>query len=294
MEFFMTKNSLFTAFRKLAKLFSGHGFRDRIPFIDKVYQRINKNLAPATAEVHGYTMYLDKGDSMGLSLNGVYEPEETALVKKYIKPGFIILDLGANIGYYSLLFSKLVGPDGKVFAFEPDPMSFRLLQQNIEKNNCSNIHAFQKAVSNKNSKAVLHRDRFNNLDHRIIESDQECTNLDIEVVRLDDFLTPYFNGAVNLVKMDIQGAEGMAFEGMEKLLAKSEQLIIFTEYWPMNLEKTDVGAKAYLMKLDQMGFLIYDLNEVDGSLKEVTVEDLLSEYPINNIEQTNLLCIKGQ
>jgi len=105
---------------------------------------------------------------MGLALNGEYEPVETKLILELVKPGAAILDIGANIGYYSLLFAKLTGPSGQVFAFEPDPYSYDLLQQNILENGYTNIFAFQLGVSDQNEELVLYRDPFNNLDHRVL------------------------------------------------------------------------------------------------------------------------------
>ena len=68
----MLKTFLFSAFRSTARVFSGHGLRDRFPLVDRIYKRVNRGLVPRTAQVHGYTMYLDQDDSMGLALDGVY------------------------------------------------------------------------------------------------------------------------------------------------------------------------------------------------------------------------------
>ena len=91
-------------------------------------------------------MFIDQDDSMGLALNGEYEPVETKLILELVKPGAAILDIGANIGYYSLLFAKLIGPSVQVYAFEPDPYSYDLLQQNILENGYPTIFAFQLGV----------------------------------------------------------------------------------------------------------------------------------------------------
>ena len=89
---------------------------------------------------------------MRLSTRGYYEPFITAFVKDMIKEGDIVIDIGAHIGYYTLLFSKLVGKTGKVFAFEAHPDNFTLLKQNVETNGYTNVVVENKAVSNYNGK----------------------------------------------------------------------------------------------------------------------------------------------
>ena len=85
---------------------------------------IRANLITDFAEVMGHQMYLDPKDTLDLSINGVYEPFETSLVLDEVREGEVVLDIGAHIGYYTLIFAKLVGPLGKVFAFEPELENF--------------------------------------------------------------------------------------------------------------------------------------------------------------------------
>ena len=93
-----------------------------------VVSRLRSNVAV----VHGHKMFLDPKDSLRLSIFGVYEPFETDLVQHEVGEGDVVLDIGANIGYYTLIFARIVGEGGKVFAFEPDPDNFALLKKNVE------------------------------------------------------------------------------------------------------------------------------------------------------------------
>ena len=223
------RRSLFAAFRKAAKVAAGHGIRGRFPLVNRIYKGVNRRLAPPTAQVLGNKMYLDQGDSLGLALGGGYETVETALVLDLVRPGQVVLDIGANIGYYTLLFAKLVGPTGRVVAFEPDPESFSLLQRNIAENHYGNVTAFRVAVSNVNADLTLFRDRFNNLDHRLTSSGRDCTALIVEAVRLDDFLPSRVDRPIDPIKMDIQGSEGLAVEGMRSTLGLDGGPLLLTE-----------------------------------------------------------------
>jgi methyltransferase, FkbM family len=77
--------------------------------------------------VDGHRMFVDERDSMGLSIDPVFEPLETEFCRAVVRPGAVVVDIGANIGYYTLIFARQVGPSGKVIAFEPDADNFRLL-----------------------------------------------------------------------------------------------------------------------------------------------------------------------
>ena len=115
-------------------------------------------------------MFLDSVDSLRLSFNGVYEPCETEFVMNEIKKGDVVLDIGANIGYYTLIFARLVGEEGKVFAFEPDPENFALLKKNVEINGYHNVVLVQKAISNKTGKIRLFKFDDFKAGHRIHDS----------------------------------------------------------------------------------------------------------------------------
>jgi FkbM family methyltransferase len=283
------KRKAYLVFRRFAKLFSNHQLRDRYPIINSIYKKINRSLAPRKAEVLGHILFLDRDDSMALSLNGIYEPIETNVVIENVNLGDTILDIGANIGYYSLLFANLVGSEGKVYAFEPDPESFRLLEKNIRENSCEAIFPYQKAVSNENAEITLYLDRFNNLDHTIFESSDYRNAVSISAVRLDDFFEEDLH--VDFIKMDIQGAEGLALEGMKSLLDRNKQIKILTEFWPTGLSKAGIQPERFLTNLKNMGFILFDLKK-EGKTKEATPEDLIGIYLQKSNEHTNILCVR--
>lgn len=236
-----------------------------------------------SAEVQGHTMFLDPQDSLGLSIFGEWEPFETDLIKKYVGRGDIVLDIGANIGYYTLIFARLVGDDGKVFAFEPDPENFALLKKNVEVNAYRNVTLVQKAVSNENKRIRLYLSVGNKGDHRIYDSANNRPSVAVDAVRLDDFLNEFI-GRVDFIKMDIQGAEGKALEGMSMLVRSSKQVKIITEFWPSGLEQSGVNPRQYLRLLSDFGFTLYQIDETRRTINAVNPQELLDSLEKSDIE----------
>src|SRR5262249_15912979 len=129
-----------------------------------------------------------------------YEPFETELLLGHLNPGDVVLDLGANLGYYTLLFARRVGPTGKVFAFEPDPDNFALLEENVARNGYDNMVLARKAASDKSGTAQLYRSADNQGDQRLYDTDGKRPCIEVESITLDEFFADYA-GRIDLVKM---------------------------------------------------------------------------------------------
>ncbi len=278
-------------YRIFVKIFSGHGLGGRCRFIRVIHEYLAFNLKTNCSIVQGHKMFLDPLDTLGLSLKEVYEPFETEIVKEKIKKGDVVLDIGANIGYYTLIFARIVGENGKVFAFEPDPTNFSLLKKNVEINGYKNVELMQKAVSNKTEKIKLYLSRDNSGDHRIYDSSDGRQSIEIESIRLDDYFKDY-NGAINFIKMDIQGAEGGVVQGMSNLLGKQKNITIITEFWPIGLKRFGVEPDECLNLLLNSGFKLYELNQRKKIIMPVDIQKLLEIYTPEKENYTNLLCVK--
>jgi FkbM family methyltransferase len=239
------------------------------------------------AEVQGHKMFLDHKDSLYLSLNGVFEPFATKCVKKIIKKGDVVLDIGANIGYYTLIFAKLVGNSGKVFAFEPEPKNFALLVKNIEINGYKNIICVKKAVSDENGTIKLYLSESNMGDHRIYNSHDSRKAVKIETVRLDDYFKDY-KGRIDFIKMDIQGGELKAIKGMDYFLRKNGCRKMLTEFWPNGIKNSGSNPQQYINLLLKYGFDIYKVNEEKEKLELANIPELLKSKE----NDQNLLCVK--
>jgi len=248
-------------------------------------------LSLGVVRVKGNKIFLKKHTPgfLRLLFFGVYEPFETNIFKKQIKKGNIVLDIGANIGYYTLIAAKLVGKDGKVFAFEPDPNNFLLLKKNVKLNNYQNVTLVNKAISDKSKNIKLYLSKNNFGDHRIYKSSENRESINIKCIRLDDYFKK-INQRVDIIKMDIQGAEWAAIKGMQSLLRKNPNIKIIMEFSSDDLRKFGVNPKEFLDFLANLGFIFYNINEKKDKLEFINIDKIMEQF--SGKEFTNLLCLK--
>ena len=204
---------------------------------------------------------------------GLWEQFQHDLIKRYCQPSMCVIDIGANIGFHTLQMAQSVGEQGKVYAFEPDPSNFATLKRNLDENHIKNVTTVNAAISSKTGKVKLFQSEFHHGDHRIYKhgkDDQRSIN--IQAYALDDYIDP--NQVVDLIKIDIQGAEGLALSGMAKLIDRCPKLLIIMEFWPMGLIQTGFSAEDLLSGMVNRGFSIYEIDELRKTL-----------HPINDIRE---------
>jgi len=256
-----------------------------------------QSLLATRTNVLGHTMFLDPEDkvvSPTLLHNGCFEPLETELVMRIVRPGDVVLDLGANIGYYTLLFARLVGESGKVIAFEPDPNNFRLLQKNIYANGYRNVILFNKAVADTQGTMRLFLCEDNKGDHRLYDSGDNRTVISVETTTVDAAIAP-LTDRVDLIKMDIQGSEPRALRGMRHTLTNNPNIQLISEFWPISFDRTGYKAIEYLEELRRLGFDLWNIDEHHRAIQPTTDEWLINNYgPEKSFAFTNLYCIRGE
>lgn len=170
------KTTAFLVFNKLMMVLSpARQVLRRLPGAKIFYESIYWRLRPKETILlvcQGSRMYVDAID-LGivphLLADGVYERYQTELFKQIIRPGMVVIDIGANFGYYTLLAARLLHNKGSVIAFEPDPRNYELLLNNVRVNGYTNVIAIKKAVSNKNGKLRLFIDGLNLGAHSLSE-----------------------------------------------------------------------------------------------------------------------------
>jgi FkbM family methyltransferase len=236
-------------------------------------------------------MYLNKHDAVVSRdiADGSYEPAETAVMRRLIAPGMSVLDIGANIGYYTLLFANLVGPEGKVHAFEPAPKALRLLRKNINANTLTNVIVHACAAGADITEERLYLNDYNAGDNRIYKSDgMESVAI---TVRTIDSLVPE-NQRVDFIKMDVQGYEWHVIRGAKRIIEGDRPSIVL-EFSPRGIARCGGSAKDLLRYLEHRGYSFEEIleNEDSYTLVPRTPNDLLSLYSENEERFTNILCI---
>jgi FkbM family methyltransferase len=251
---------------KLASFIAGKGL-GKLPLVMWIHGFFYHHLKPVgivLIDVQGSKMYVDSRDigvAPFLLEWGFYEKYETALFKRLVKKGMAVVDVGANVGYYTLLAAHLVGDEGKVFAFEPDPYNFDLLCKNIELNGFRNVIPVRKAVSSKSGKRKFFLDKNNLGGHSLSEANVRTgASITVEATSLDDYFknTDY---KVDVIKMDVQGLEMEVLEGMTNMINRNDNLKIITEFWPMGIRNSGSSPMGFLNKLIECGFGLYQIGQ---------------------------------
>jgi len=177
----------------------------------------------------GHTMFLDHRDSLFLARHGRHDQQITCLFEQFVSEGDTVVDVGAHIGYYTVIASDLVGKTGKVFAFEPDPTNFALLEKNLAVNGCDNVTAIQKAVSNAVGTTDLYISPVNTGDNMTCDDGNGWPHVEVETTTIDEYFKEYPN-QIDFVKLDVQGDECNVFSGMVKTTENNDDIKIVAEF----------------------------------------------------------------
>lgn len=243
---------------------------------------------PERTLVMGSWMRLDPNDRLALAIYQVYEPEDTAFVGSVVRPGDTVVDIGANIGYYTCYMSRLVGPQGHVLAFEPDADVVKILRDNVQFNGYSQAMVENKAVTEKSGPLTLYREEGKPDDNRIFASkDSARSEQPVEGVCLDDcpFLRDH---PPAFIKMDIQGAEIYAIRGMRRVLSESPEVCMLLEYWPYGLIQAGFRPEDMVEALTAAGLKVCRVAE-KGRLIPVDVEMLKTVCGEGHADYINLV-----
>ena len=198
---------------------------------------------------------LDRALAAWLLNVGVMGRSERAWFEHVVRAGDTILDVGANQGIYAMLCARLVGAEGRVLAFEPEPELFAALQAACAANDASNVAAFGVAAGATTGRAAFRRSRVNRGDNRLT-NDGASGTVTVEVRPLDDIVG---DGPAHVVKIDVQGQEPLVVAGMARLLDRSEPPIVLFELWPSGLARAGHTPAPLVEAFTQRGFRLAEL-----------------------------------
>lgn len=217
----------------------------------------------------------------------ISDRKKLSLLAHLVKPEMVVLDVGANIGFYTSVLSRHVGPVGHVHCFEPDQTNFTHLSRLASGH--PNVTVSQCAVGVEGSARVLVRSSAN-IDHRLATvecAESEGGDLEsvaVKVVSLDDYCDKL--SRVDFVKMDIQGGEYEALQGMRRTLERSPGLVMIMEYWPYGLRRAGVEPGALLELIAQCGLCF--------EILDPQIRDIGRLEPSDPLGYTDLLLWNGR
>ncbi|HKJ33919.1 MAG TPA: FkbM family methyltransferase [Bacteroidales bacterium] len=203
--------------------------------------------------------------SGGKMANGSYEPDVSKKIVEILESGDTFIDVGANVGYFSKIASKKVGPKGKIYAFEVELENYYALTKNI--NGHSNINALHLAISNDNSFVKVNHSSHSNC-HSIVDTDNllDGKKFSIPTITLDHFWETYLQKRpIQLIKIDVEGAELMVLEGMDHLLTENIINTIIIEFCPRIIQNAGYNIAGLYEKIATN----YTISIIDKEYKSI-------------------------
>jgi len=229
---------------------------------------------PESAIVQGHKMFFPSHFHKAyLEMISGYHPYMTRAMLDLCKPGMRVIDLGANIGYYTLLAARSVGPEGHVYAFEPNSSGLAFLARSIQSNGYGDIvTVVPKAVSNKSGIVPL-----------FVHEEADCANslyknynaasisgsVLVEAITLDEFAARIGWPRIDIIKVNIEGAEKAALEGMAELCRRSSELKLIVEFNSASMEAAGVSPAELFNVLHDRGFSRFAM--IGKSLSRVSI-----------------------
>jgi FkbM family methyltransferase len=239
-----------------------------------------------TRTIFGHVLYLDtRDDSLlpALVLRGVWEPNVTRVMLRLLRPGMRVVEVGANVGYYTVLAASCVGPAGSVTAFEANPAIAERLRRAVVVNGYQWwTRVVESAVADREGEATLHvlarHQGSSSLARQgtdVLEGWGEVPHpLTVPVTTLDALLGPD-PSPVDLLKIDAEGWEPAIFDGMRGVLARSPHLHAVIEFTPALVANAGRAPGAFLDTLAGLGFHIETI-DARGRLRPATRAQLLA------------------
>lgn len=207
---------------------------------------------------------------------GMFEKKELAVFRNSIKNGHIVADIGANIGLYTVIAARKVGPIGKVFSFEPEAENFDLLSKNVELNKFENTTLINSALSDTSGERDLYLSKDNKGHYSFSDDSFADTKISVKTNTFDEYMKKYGSPKIDLIKMDIEGAEPLALDGMKETIKRNSEIIIFTEIYPKAMKRLGKDPLEFLRTLDSFDLSVWVINEGKDKMEKIESHDFES------------------
>ncbi|OGG59309.1 hypothetical protein A3C86_01505 [Candidatus Kaiserbacteria bacterium RIFCSPHIGHO2_02_FULL_49_16] len=220
-------------------------------------------------------------------LLGRYEPETTAVFRKIIKPGMVVLDIGAHIGYFTRLFSVLAKANGKVYAFEADDANYSLLENNTRA--CRNTALVKKAVAYADGTVDFYHVENSTGCHSTIKPSSPAQKVSVLAVSIDSFAASKHIPRIDVIKMDIEGGEPSALRGMHATIYANPHIILISEFNPRAIAAGGKDPAAYIHEIESYGLSVHAITAAGLVLVS---SDTIAEHLDRRVGSVNVLCKK--
>jgi len=212
--------------------------------------------------------------STQLEQTGSWEPLETEVVRRLCRAGDYVLDIGGNIGWYSVVAAKTIGPSGRIMTFEPDPDNFEILSRNLAMVPGAQTLPKHAAVSDSEGALKLYIDPENRGDHRIFDDGTERPYINVRTSTLDAILADEPR-LPDVVKSDTQGSEARILRGARATFARGWRPVLVMEFWPFGLTGSGDDPMALWNELVGLGYQMFELTEEQPKMHVLTEQRVL-------------------
>ena len=253
-----------------------------------------KKLIPKKVKIGKASLFLNPNDPVvsGAIFFNVYETTERKFIKSISFKGMKVLDIGANIGYYTALLSQEAGDNGLILALEPDLESYKYLSQSIRSLENNNVLSFPVAASNLSQRLPLYISKENRGDNRLYKNNQKRDSIIVDCLNIDELSTKTKIEGFDLIKIDVQGYEPKVFKGMGNTIKSSRNLTILTEFWPKGIMEAGESPANFLRTLRKMKLKLFELKKNGSlvSLNQFRDNEFIKRF--SGRKYTNIVCKK--
>jgi FkbM family methyltransferase len=237
-----------------------------------------------------FALDLDEGNDLDWSLLfwGRHEPTSSEWVRRTVRPGWTCLDVGANVGYFTVMLGQLAGPQGSVLAFEPCAPFRQRLEANVRINGLSNVRTENFGLSDGESVATIYLTACTaSIDPAHWAPSQAKQASEIRLVDLDSWWRKHGTGRLDFIKVDTDGHEAAFLAGARETIAKHRPVMMI-EVCPKVLHGGDAAALALVTEIAGMGYTIWS---EDGRRRFANPREALDGLLAGDLDGANAVCI---